>query len=119
MGKMKTTSLPPACSPTRAVSQTTSAPGCWRIRWASVRGRAEGIGAPRSYAPPPPARPCGRTREKPPRHVEHVGKLFACFPQARLLYIHRHPVDVYSSYVRRGQTDPPAAWGRTPLEEVS
>ena len=38
--------------------------------------------------------------------AEHVGRLFACFPRARLLFIHRHPVDVYSSYVRRGRTDP-------------
>jgi hypothetical protein len=63
------------------------------------------------------ARACRRILEKTPRHVEHVGKLFACFPRARLLYIHRHPVDVYSSYVRRGQTDPRADWARIPLEE--
>jgi hypothetical protein len=63
------------------------------------------------------ARACRRILEKTPRHVEHVGRLFACFPRARLLYIHRHPVDVYSSYVRRGQTDPRADWARIPLEE--
>jgi hypothetical protein len=63
------------------------------------------------------ARACDRVLEKTPRHVEHVGKRFACFPWARLLYIHRHPVDVYSSYVRRGQTDPRADWARIPLEE--
>src|SRR5829696_4963547 len=60
------------------------------------------------------ARACRRILEKTPRHVEHMGRLFACFPRARLLYIHRHPVDVYSSYVRRGQTDPRAAWARIP-----
>ena len=63
------------------------------------------------------ARGSRRTLEKTPRHVEHVGRLFGCFPRARLLYIHRHPVDVYSSYVRRGQTDPKAHWARIPLEE--
>jgi hypothetical protein len=63
------------------------------------------------------ARGCRRILEKTPRHVEHIAKLLRCFPRARLLYIHRHPVDVYSSYVRRGQTDPRAAWARIPLEE--
>jgi hypothetical protein len=63
------------------------------------------------------ARGCRRILEKTPRHVEHIAKLLRCFPRARLLYIHRHPVDVYSSYVRRGQTDPKAAWARIPLEE--
>jgi hypothetical protein len=58
-----------------------------------------------------------RILEKTPRHVEHVDKLFRCFPRARMLYIHRHPVDVYSSYVRRGQTDPKAEWARISLEE--
>jgi Sulfotransferase family len=43
------------------------------------------------------ARACRRILEKTPRHVEHIGKLLGCFPRARLLYIHRHPVDVYSS----------------------
>jgi hypothetical protein len=58
-----------------------------------------------------------RILEKTPRHVEHVDKLLRCFPKARMLYIHRHPVDVYSSYVRRGQTDPKAEWARITLEE--
>jgi hypothetical protein len=51
-----------------------------------------------------------RVLEKTPRHVEHIDKLFHCFPKAQMLYIHRHPVDVYSSYVRRGQIDPKADW---------
>jgi predicted metal-dependent hydrolase len=63
------------------------------------------------------ARASRRILEKTPRHVEHVDKLLRCFPRAKLLYIHRHPVDVYSSYVRRGQTDPRAAWARIPLQE--
>src|SRR6266496_3400973 len=63
------------------------------------------------------ARASRRTLEKTPRHVEHVAKLFRCFPKAQMLYIHRHPVDVYSSYVRRGQTDPKASWARISLEE--
>lgn len=63
------------------------------------------------------ARASKRILEKTPRHVEHIGKLFRSFPKAKMLYIHRHPVDVYSSYVRRGQVDPKADWARIPLEE--
>jgi Sulfotransferase family len=63
------------------------------------------------------ARASRRILEKTPRHVEHVHKLFRCFPKAKMLYIHRHPVDVYSSYVRRGQIDPKADWARISLEQ--
>jgi hypothetical protein len=63
------------------------------------------------------ARASRRVLEKTPRHVEHIDKLFHCFPKAQMLYIHRHPVDVYSSYVRRGQIDPKADWARIPLED--
>lgn len=63
------------------------------------------------------ARASRRVLEKTPRHIEHVNKLFRCFPKAQMLYIHRHPVDVYSSYVRRGQVDPKADWARIGLEQ--
>lgn len=58
------------------------------------------------------ARGCRRLVEKTPEHVHHVERLLSWFPEARILYIHRHPVDVYSSYVRRGQVDPKAEWAR-------
>src|SRR5215207_5402774 len=47
------------------------------------------------------ARGCQRLVEKTPTNTPHLAKLTAAFPHARLLYIHRHPVDVYSSYRRR------------------
>jgi hypothetical protein len=58
------------------------------------------------------ARGCRRLLEKTPTNTPHVPALVRTFPRARLLYIHRHPVDVFSSYRRRGQDDPDAAWAR-------
>lgn len=58
------------------------------------------------------ARGCRRILEKTPTHLHQVDKLRLSFPAARMLYIYRHPVDAYSSYVRRGQVDPKAAWAR-------
>lgn len=63
------------------------------------------------------ARGCERLLEKTPDHVHHIDRIVAAFPRARLLYVHRHPVDVYSSYVRRGQVDPKADWARIGPEE--
>lgn len=58
-----------------------------------------------------------RLLEKTPNHIYHIDRLLACFPAARLLYIHRHPVDVYSSLRRRGQVDPKADWARVGPDE--
>lgn len=59
------------------------------------------------------ARGCRRLVEKTPTNTPYIPALSRIFPHARLLYIHRHPVDVYSSYRRRGQADPDAAWARS------
>ena len=56
------------------------------------------------------ARGCRRLVEKTPTNVPHLARLTAAFPQARLLYVHRHPVDVYSSYRRRAAVDPGGGW---------
>ena len=48
------------------------------------------------------ARGVTRLVEKTPNHIAYVGELEIAFPGARYLYIHRHPVDVYASYRRRG-----------------
>lgn len=61
------------------------------------------------------ARGVERILEKTPTHVHHVDRLLHCYPNARLIYLHRHPVDVYSSYVRRSQVDPNARWTRIPV----
>jgi hypothetical protein len=56
------------------------------------------------------ARSCPRLVEKTPTNTPHIAKLSRVFPQARLVYIHRHPVDVFSSYRRRAQVDAKATW---------
>lgn len=63
------------------------------------------------------ARGCGRLVEKTPHHIAHVDLFRAAFPNARFLYIHRHPIDVYSSYRRRAQVDPRAEWARLSPDE--
>jgi hypothetical protein len=62
------------------------------------------------------ARGCARLVEKTPTNTQHLGPLTACFPRARLLYIHRHPVDVFGSYRRRAVADPDAAWAALDVE---
>jgi hypothetical protein len=59
------------------------------------------------------ARRCKRLVEKTPTNTRHLMKLTQAFPRAQLLYIHRHPVDVFSSYRRRGRDDPNAGWARS------
>jgi hypothetical protein len=58
------------------------------------------------------ARGCRRLVEKTPTNARHLHKLTAAFPHARLLYVHRHPVDVYSSYCRRAAVDPSGGWAK-------
>jgi hypothetical protein len=49
--------------------------------------------------------------EKTPHAVRWVPHLKTSFPQARFLYILRHPIDVYTSYRRRYENDPErTAW---------
>jgi hypothetical protein len=56
------------------------------------------------------ARGCLRLVEKTPTNVHHLEELTAAFPNGRLLYVHRHPVDVFSSYLRRAVIDPAGGW---------
>jgi hypothetical protein len=58
------------------------------------------------------ARGCRRLVEKTPTNTANIHRLWRTFPQARFLYIHRHPVDVFSSYRRRARDDPAAVWAR-------
>ena len=62
------------------------------------------------------ARGCARLVEKTPTNVVHLPKLARAFPAGRFLYIHRHPVDVFSSYRRRAAVDPGAGWADLTLE---
>lgn len=82
----------------------------WRLGPAELVARSYAFHAAR-------ARGCQRLLEKTPDHVHHIERLYRCFPRARLLYVYRHPVDVYTSYVRRGQVDPKASWARIGPEE--
>lgn len=63
------------------------------------------------------ARGCRRLVEKTPTNTPHMAKLKAAFPDSRLLYVHRHPVDVYSSYRRRAQVDPDGGWAAIDVDE--
>ncbi|MBE9098887.1 sulfotransferase family protein [Vacuolonema iberomarrocanum] len=49
------------------------------------------------------ARGTKRILEKTPQHIALLPEIKATFPDAKLLYMPRHPVDVYSSYQRRLQ----------------
>jgi Sulfotransferase family len=55
------------------------------------------------------ARGCPRLVEKTPTNIRRLPKLARTFPAGRFLYIHRHPVDVFTSYRRRAAVDPDAA----------
>jgi Sulfotransferase family len=56
------------------------------------------------------ARGCPRLVEKTPTNTLHLNRLVRTFPRARLLYMYRHPVDVFSSYRRRARADANAGW---------
>jgi hypothetical protein len=63
------------------------------------------------------ARGCSRLVEKTPTNIAHVPQLAFAFPHARFLYIHRHPVDVFTSYRRRAAVDPNAGWANLSIDE--
>ena len=48
------------------------------------------------------AQQCERVVEKTPIHYKFLPEIQATFPGARHVWIHRHPLDVYASYRRRG-----------------
>ena len=50
------------------------------------------------------ARGVKRIVEKTPSEIYHLPEIKATFPHAKLLFIHRHPVDVFTSYKRRLET---------------
>jgi hypothetical protein len=51
------------------------------------------------------AQKCNRVLEKTPIHYKFLPEITETFPEARFVWIHRHPVDVYASYRRRGQDE--------------
>jgi len=56
------------------------------------------------------ARGCERLVEKTPLNMRYTPLLRSAFPRSKCLFIHRHPIDVYSSYCRRHKVDPSAGW---------
>jgi hypothetical protein len=46
-----------------------------------------------------------RIVEKTPSHVKCIEYMFSEFPECRMLSTVRHPIDVYTSYVRRRETE--------------
>ena len=56
------------------------------------------------------ARECNRLLEKSPDNLYHVERLRVAFPRCKMLFIYRHPLDVYASYCKRKKTDPDATW---------
>ena len=56
------------------------------------------------------ARGCNRLIEKTPHNIRNVPNLLLAFPKCKLLYMYRHPIDVYTSYVRRGRIEIKASW---------
>ena len=58
------------------------------------------------------ARGCRRLVDKSPRHVPHIDRLRVVSPNAKMLFIARHPVDTLASYRSRAKRDPNAKWAR-------
>jgi hypothetical protein len=63
------------------------------------------------------ARGCRRLVEKTPTNTPNLRRLARTFPRATFLYIHRHPIDVYTSYRRRAAVDAQARWADLRLDE--
>lgn len=63
------------------------------------------------------ARCCKRIIEKTPNNAVHVGKLRIAFPESKMIYIHRHPIDVYTSYVRLTSKLGKGCWADLSVEE--
>jgi hypothetical protein len=47
------------------------------------------------------ARGAKRLLEKSPNNIHFLQELLICFPESKMLYIYRHPIEVYSSYKKR------------------
>jgi hypothetical protein len=56
------------------------------------------------------ARKANRLVEKSPNNLAHSMKIIFAFPNSKLLYIYRHPIDVYTSYRKRSKIQPEKRW---------
>lgn len=64
-------------------------------------------------------RGCARLVEKTPTHIERADWLLDSLPDAKLIFMHRHPLDTYTSYLRRARVDPKATWAELSVEEFA
>jgi hypothetical protein len=62
------------------------------------------------------ARGVKRTLEKTPQHISRLPEIKETFPKAKLLFMPRHPLDVFSSYRRRFQDSIKAGMDRQSLK---
>lgn len=63
------------------------------------------------------ARGCQRIGEKTPSNAANAAKLKRVFPDCKVLYIHRHPVDVFSSYRKLASRLGTGSWPDIGVEE--
>jgi len=56
------------------------------------------------------ARVCRRIVEKSPAHIYHINRIFSTYKDAKIIITIRHPVDVFSSIVRRAKIEPDKKW---------
>jgi hypothetical protein len=64
-------------------------------------------------------RRCHRLVEKTPTHIDRAEWLLDSLPTARLLFVHRHPLETYTSYLRRAEVDQRATWAKLTIEEFA
>lgn len=65
------------------------------------------------------ARECQRIVEKTPIHLLNHQRITHTFPEASILIIVRHPIDVYSSYRKRLKEHPEMSWLNMSIEEFT
>ncbi len=66
------------------------------------------------------ARSCRRLLEKTPTHIDRAHWLLDALPTAKLLFVCRHPLDTYTSYVRRAAVDDRVgAWAELSADEFA
>lgn len=61
------------------------------------------------------ARRTNRLLEKTPNHIHHINDILSTFPKAKIIFIYRHPVDVFSSYRKRLKREQELG---TPVEQM-
>lgn len=65
------------------------------------------------------ARGCQRNVEKTPNHLLSYQRITSTFPQASILVIVRHPIEVYSSYRKRLKEHPEMDWLKMSVDEFT